>query len=44
MGLWNTASPDEIMLIPGAGRRMVREFAEFRPWKTWTQFDKEISK
>jgi DNA uptake protein ComE-like DNA-binding protein len=40
----NTASGDEILLIPGAGKRMVREFAEYRPWKTWAQFDKEISK
>ena len=40
----NTASAEEIMLIPGAGRRMVREFAEYRPWKTWAQFDKEIGK
>jgi len=40
----NTASREEIMLIPGAGARMAREFAEYRPWKTWTQFDKEIGK
>jgi DNA uptake protein ComE-like DNA-binding protein len=40
----NTATRDEILLIPGAGQRMVREFAEYRPWKTWAQFDKEISK
>jgi DNA uptake protein ComE-like DNA-binding protein len=40
----NTATPEEILLIPGAGRRMVREFAEYRPWKTWAQFDKEIGK
>ena len=40
----NTGTPEEILLIPGAGKRMVREFAEYRPWKTWTQFDKEISK
>ena len=40
----NTASADEIMLVPGAGRRMAREFAEYRPWKTWTQFEKEIGK
>jgi DNA uptake protein ComE-like DNA-binding protein len=40
----NTGTKDEIMLIPGAGARMVREFGEYRPWKTWTQFDKEISK
>ena len=40
----NTATRDEILLVPGAGPRMVREFAEYRPWKTWAQFDKEISK
>jgi DNA uptake protein ComE-like DNA-binding protein len=40
----NTATGEEILLIPGAGKRMAREFAEYRPWKTWAQFDKEISK
>lgn len=40
----NTATPEEILLVPGAGRRMAREFAEYRPWKTWAQFDKEIGK
>ena len=40
----NTGTPEEIMLIPGAGKRMVREFEEYRPWKTWGQFDKEIGK
>jgi len=40
----NTGTREEIMLIPGAGTRMVREFAEYRPWKAWAQFDKEISK
>jgi DNA uptake protein ComE-like DNA-binding protein len=40
----NTASADEIMLIPGAGKRMAHEFAEYRPWKSWGQFDKEIGK
>ena len=40
----NTGTEAEILLIPGAGRRMVREFAEYRPWKAWAQFDKEISK
>ena len=40
----NTGSEAEVLLIPGAGRRMVREFAEYRPWKTWAQFDKEIGK
>jgi len=40
----NTATADEILLVPGAGRRMVREFPEYRPWKTWAQFDREIGK
>ena len=40
----NTATKDEILLVPGAGTRMVREFTEYRPWKSWAQFDKEIGK
>lgn len=40
----NTATPEEILLVPGAGRRMVREFPEYRPWRTWAQFDREIGK
>ncbi len=40
----NTGTRDEIVLIPGAGNRMAREFAEYRPWKSWAQFDKEIGK
>jgi DNA uptake protein ComE-like DNA-binding protein len=40
----NTATPPEILLVPGAGKRMVREFDEYRPWKTYAQFDKEIGK
>ena len=40
----NTATREEILLIPGAGNRMAREFAEYRPWRNWAQFDKEISK
>jgi len=40
----NTATREEILLVPGAGNRMVREFAEYRPWKSWAQFDKEIGK
>ncbi|TWT41962.1 Helix-hairpin-helix motif protein [Phycisphaerae bacterium RAS1] len=40
----NTATKEEIMLIPGAGKKMAREFAEYRPWKTWAQFDREIGK
>ncbi len=40
----NTGTREEILLIPGAGNRMVREFDEYRPWKSWAQFDKEIGK
>jgi DNA uptake protein ComE-like DNA-binding protein len=40
----NTATPDEIMLVPGAGKRMVHEFDEYRPWRSYAQFDKEIGK
>lgn len=40
----NSASREEIMLIPGAGRKMAHEFDEYRPWKSWKQFEKEIGK
>jgi DNA uptake protein ComE-like DNA-binding protein len=40
----NTGTRDEFMLIPGVGSRMSAEFMEYRPWKTWVQFDKEIGK
>ncbi len=40
----NTGTREEILLIPGAGNRMAREFAEYRPWKSWAQFDREIGK
>ena len=35
----NTATDADILSIPGAGQRMVREFKEYRPWKTKEQFD-----
>jgi DNA uptake protein ComE-like DNA-binding protein len=40
----NTAPADEILLVPNAGKRMAHEFEEYRPWKTYAQFDKEIGK
>jgi DNA uptake protein ComE-like DNA-binding protein len=40
----NTATREEILLIPRAGNRMAREFPEYRPWRTFAQFDKEIGK
>ena len=40
----NTATEDEILMIPGTGKRMLREFLEYRPYKTLAQFHKEIGK
>jgi DNA uptake protein ComE-like DNA-binding protein len=40
----NTATAAEIMLIPGAGKRMAHEFEEYRPWRSYAQFEKEIGK
>ena len=40
----NTATPAEILLVPNAGKRMVHEFDEYRPWRSYAQFAKEIGK
>lgn len=40
----NTASREEILLIPRVGDRMVREFLEYRPYKALAQFHREIGK
>ncbi|HEU4891888.1 MAG TPA: hypothetical protein VFT47_10080 [Vicinamibacterales bacterium] len=40
----NTGTAPEILLIPRVGKRMTREFEEYRPWVTMAQFDKEIGK
>jgi DNA uptake protein ComE-like DNA-binding protein len=40
----NTASEEEIQLIPGVGKRMQHEFLEYRPYKTLAQFRQEIGK
>jgi DNA uptake protein ComE-like DNA-binding protein len=40
----NTATDEDFLTIPGVANRMVREFKEYRPWKTKAQFDKEIGK
>src|SRR5690242_8011234 len=29
----NTGTREEFLLVPGAGSRMSKEFAEYRPWK-----------
>jgi DNA uptake protein ComE-like DNA-binding protein len=40
----NTASREEIMLIPGMTGRMAREFEEYRPYTSLEQFRREIGK
>ena len=40
----NTAPAAEILLVPNAGKRMAHEFDEYRPWRSYAQFDKEIGK
>jgi DNA uptake protein ComE-like DNA-binding protein len=40
----NTATGEEILLIPGVGPRMRHEFEEYRPYKSIDQFRREIGK
>jgi DNA uptake protein ComE-like DNA-binding protein len=40
----NTATKEEIMLIPGVGERMHHEFEEYRPYDNIAKFRREIAK
>jgi len=40
----NTASEDEVKLVPGINRKMVHEFDEYKPYSTLEQFRREIGK
>ena len=40
----NTAAAAEILLVPNAGKKMAHEFDEYRPWRSYAQFAKEIGK
>lgn len=40
----NTASDDDLRTIPGFGPRMLREFKEYRPYRSIGQFRQEIGK
>ena len=40
----NTATDADILLIPGVGTRMLREFKEYRPYTALAQFHREIGK
>jgi DNA uptake protein ComE-like DNA-binding protein len=40
----NSAADEEILAIPGIGKRMLHEFKEYRPYKSMDQFRREIGK
>ena len=40
----NSATNEEIMLVPGMGPRFLREFNEYRPYKSLAQFRREMGK
>jgi DNA uptake protein ComE-like DNA-binding protein len=40
----NTATDEDILTIPGIGQRMLREFKEYRPYKSMDQWRREIGK
>jgi DNA uptake protein ComE-like DNA-binding protein len=40
----NTATDAQILAIPGVGKRMLREFKEYRPYTSIEQFRREIGK
>lgn len=40
----NLSPREEILLIPGAGPRMAHEFDEYKPYRAYAQFRREIGK
>jgi DNA uptake protein ComE-like DNA-binding protein len=40
----NSASDEEILMVPGIGNRMLREFKEYRPYKALAVFKREMGK
>lgn len=40
----NSASREEILLVPGVGERMAHEFEEYRPYESMARFHREIAK
>ena len=38
----NTATRDEILLVPAVGNRMAHEFEEYRPYRALAQFRREM--
>jgi DNA uptake protein ComE-like DNA-binding protein len=40
----NKASKEEVLLVPGVGKKMAHEFEEYRPYEKMARFRKEIGK
>lgn len=40
----NSATREEILMVPGIGARMLREFLEYRPYRALAQFRREMGK
>ncbi len=40
----NSAPADEILMIPGLGKRMLHEFQEYRPYENMARFRREMGK
>jgi radical SAM superfamily enzyme with C-terminal helix-hairpin-helix motif len=40
----NSATREEILLVPGVGERMAHEFEEYRPYVSMAQFRREMGK
>jgi len=40
----NNATDDEILAIPGVGKKMLHEFKEYRPYTSMEQWRREIGK
>ena len=40
----NTATEEDILALPGVGKKMAHEFEEYRPYKNMEQFRREIGK
>lgn len=40
----NTAPPEEILMIPNLGKRMLHEFQEYRPYEAMARFRREMKK
>lgn len=40
----NSAPKEEILMIPGVGSRMLREFEEYRPYEALARFRREMAK